>query len=259
MNTKLKQSISKNTNKLFLSLSTLTVTLSGVLLAFVLPMSAKAATNNYTVTPWTYVGAAGDCGTGLPAGTQGGVVSKWDSTQGSPAPSLRLEKNVPTFDCSSAGATIHGVNGIHLTELNFDYKGYCGAGSPRFNVTASDGFHFIGGCANGTQSPLTDGWTHVVFDTTSATQAFPAMSSTATVNSIEIIADEQGATSIDNISINDQIVTGPVTPTSKDACKNNGWKNLQDNTGKMFKNQGECVSWTEHNVNGNGTPATNHN
>lgn len=29
----------------------------------------------------------------------------------------------------------------------------------------------------------------------------------------------------------------PVAPTSKDQCKNNGWKNFP-----QFKNQGECVS-----------------
>src|SRR4051812_37973080 len=81
--------------------------------------AAGAASSTYTLTPWTYVGAMGDCGPAYPAGTPNGVVSKWDSTTGNPAPSLRLEKNVLTTDCSSAGATINGVSGITLTELNF--------------------------------------------------------------------------------------------------------------------------------------------
>jgi hypothetical protein len=36
-------------------------------------------------------------------------------------------------------------------------------------------------------------------------------------------------------------------PTSKDACKNGGYKNLQDADGNSFKNQGQCVSYFNHN------------
>lgn len=35
-----------------------------------------------------------------------------------------------------------------------------------------------------------------------------------------------------------------VTPADKDACKNDGYKNLTDQNGQAFKNQGQCVSWT---------------
>jgi hypothetical protein len=215
---------------------------------------ASAATT-YTLTPWTYVGAAGDCGTDYPAGTPGGVVSKWDNTTGNPSPSLLLEKNVPTTDCSSAGATINGVEGITLTELNFDYKTgtYCGAGAPRFNVEASDGSHFMGGCSNGTQTDLGNGWTHVVIDPTNPAQAFPVMAPDATVNSIDIVFDEQGSTNIDNISVNDQEIGGPNTPTSKQDCKNGGWMNLTDAQGNPFENQGQCVAY----VNGGGTHVHN--
>jgi hypothetical protein len=34
------------------------------------------------------------------------------------------------------------------------------------------------------------------------------------------------------------------SPADKDACKNNGWKSLTDQNGNPFKNQGQCVSWT---------------
>jgi len=35
-----------------------------------------------------------------------------------------------------------------------------------------------------------------------------------------------------------------VTPTNKDLCKNDGWKNYIDNNGNiLFKNQGACVSY----------------
>jgi len=45
-----------------------------------------------------------------------------------------------------------------------------------------------------------------------------------------------------------------VSPANADQCKNNGWKTFNNPT---FKNQGDCVSWVQHNVNGNGTPANN--
>lgn len=42
------------------------------------------------------------------------------------------------------------------------------------------------------------------------------------------------------------------TPSNTNACKNNGYKIMYDNNGMAFKNQGQCVSWVQHNVNGNG-------
>jgi hypothetical protein len=42
------------------------------------------------------------------------------------------------------------------------------------------------------------------------------------------------------------------TPENTGQCKNNGYKNMRDDNGLSFKNQGQCVSWVEHNVNGNG-------
>ena len=56
---------------------------------------------------------------------------------------LLLQKNGPTTDNAAAGASIAGVSGIVLTEIGYDFKngGHCGAGAPRFNVQASDGFH----------------------------------------------------------------------------------------------------------------------
>jgi hypothetical protein len=42
------------------------------------------------------------------------------------------------------------------------------------------------------------------------------------------------------------------TPHSKADCKNGGWKHHTDAHGHAFKNQGQCVSWVEHNVNHHG-------
>ena len=35
----------------------------------------------------------------------------------------------------------------------------------------------------------------------------------------------------------------PPVPQSKANCKKGGWKDLTDNTGTPFKNQGDCVSY----------------
>lgn len=35
-------------------------------------------------------------------------------------------------------------------------------------------------------------------------------------------------------------------PTSKDQCKDGGWQNLTDANGNPFKNQGQCVSYSNH-------------
>jgi hypothetical protein len=56
-----------------------------------------------------------------------------------------------------------------------------------------------------------------------------------------------GSVNLDNFSINGQVIGGPNTPANKDACKNNGWKTLQDSKGTSFKNQGDCVSFVATN------------
>jgi hypothetical protein len=38
------------------------------------------------------------------------------------------------------------------------------------------------------------------------------------------------------------------TPPNKDACKDGGWQNYTDGQGQPFKNQGQCVAWTNHNT-----------
>jgi hypothetical protein len=186
--------------------------------------------------PWVYVGDAGDCGPGYPAGSNI-VTSAWLRGMGLPdngqdnttvinlltgSPSRRdphygllLNKNGPTADCSAAGATIRGVRGLRVPSvdpvfvLGFDFRNgtHCGAGSPRFNVVARSGsnprtFHFIGGCANGVLPPATPApqdpteWTRVRFANSDAT-AFPPIPPGSTIESIELIVDEgTDATSI---------------------------------------------------------------
>src|SRR5689334_11114814 len=85
--------------------------------------STATALTTYTLTPWEYVGAAGDCGASYPAGTPGGVKSEWTVDEGDTPPALLLKKTSITPDCSSAGATINNIAGVKLTNLEFDIKG----------------------------------------------------------------------------------------------------------------------------------------
>jgi hypothetical protein len=193
---------------------------AAILLGLALAPFAYAA--NYHVKPGVFVGKAAQCSP-LPAGSRI-VGSDWVNDFGLPDDhghdnqALMLSKNGLTSDCSAAGATIHGVKEITLTELGFDIRngGHCGSGAPRFNVDASDGFHFAGGCANGTKTLDTpqQGWTRVRIDPSNGAQCFPPIAPGATVNSIEIVFDEgtdtgtdfSGFAMLDNIDINGTLV-----------------------------------------------------
>src|SRR4029077_4823021 len=88
---------------------------------------------------------------------------------------LLLAKTGPTANYAAAQADITGVKGVTLTELGYDIRkpgadpragargSHCGAGAPRFNVTASDGvtYDFIG-CNSGATPATTEldgqGW-----------------------------------------------------------------------------------------------------
>jgi hypothetical protein len=194
------------------------------LIGFPMAQSANAERSfKFEVIPQVFIGKAGDCGADYPAGTPI-VGSDWEKnlgledTNGHGHQALWLSKNGLTADCSAAVAKIVGVKGITLTELGFDIRngGHCGAGAPRFNVEATDGFHFMGGCANGTQSPDTpvQGWMRVLIDPTNPAQAFPPLTPGATITSIEIVFDEgtdatpgfSGFAILDNININGTLV-----------------------------------------------------
>jgi hypothetical protein len=183
--------------------------------------SAPVGHSKLQVKPGTYVGTINDCGAGVPAGTAGGVHAAWVTHQGLPDAghsdhALLLTKSVATTDCSSAYAVVRGVKGLPATSLGFDYRAdsYCGAGAPRFNVTASDGFHFVGGCANGTPSVIGldrrgASWSRLSFDLTDPAVAFPPLTVGATLVSVSIVQDEQGSAILDNISVNGTSVGKP--------------------------------------------------
>jgi hypothetical protein len=155
----------------------------------------------------------------------GAVEAKWiskvgqEDDRGRGAFALYLQKAAPTSANSAAGAVIDGVEGEPADGVyGFDYRndGQCGAGSPRYNLLATDGFHFIGGCANGTQAPApgAPGWTRVTFSATNPAQAFPVVTPGATIISLTLIVDEgtdtgPGFIFLDNLNINGQFITKP--------------------------------------------------
>lgn len=166
-----------------------------------------------------------------------------------------LAKNCPTVTDAAAGVDIisalEGGSISALTELNFEYQngGHCGAGAPRFNVVVDGTTSFLG-CTQGAHTDLGNGWTRVVFGPTDFAAA--GIPTTGTLDDLMIIFDEgidtptggtigsAGTVTLDNISINADVVGDSVKPTSKDDCKNGGWMTFQD---PSFKNQGECVSY----------------
>jgi hypothetical protein len=222
-----------------------------------MPLIASAAPPPFGLQPFTFVGAFGDCGPGYPAGSNI-VTAQWDGTTGNPAPpSIFLQKNGLTTDCSAAGVDItntplEGAAISGVTELNFDYKtgGHCGAGAPRFNLQSGSKVAFLG-CTGGTHTPAGSGWTHVEFSSADITAALntAGILPADILDDLYIIFDEgtdiaggtPGTVNIDNISVNGAVVGSPTSPQTKDDCKNGGWQNVNFNP--AFKNQGDCVSY----------------
>jgi hypothetical protein len=174
-----------------------------------------------------------------------------------------LAKNCTTL--TNASADVEIISPLEsgdisaLTELNFDSMngGHCGAGAPRFNVTVDGATYFLG-CTGGVHTDLGNGWTHVEFGP--AEFAAAGIPTTGTLEDLVIIFDEgtdtptsdtigtPGTVTIDNISVNGEVVGDSSKPTSQDDCKNGGWKNFQD---PSFKNQGQCVSYVVSHRGGN--------
>jgi len=149
-------------------------------------------------------------------GKTGIIVSQWKpkvglADAGASNHGLVLQKNGDTSVVAAAGASILGAEGQPADGVyEYDISGYCGAGSPRFNLEATDGFHFIGGCSNGTSSPRPEpGWKHVTVDATNPAQAFPPAAAGATIVSLALISDEQGQSIVDNIDVNDNVIEKP--------------------------------------------------
>jgi hypothetical protein len=159
---------------------------------------------------------------------------------------LHLEKNCPTSTNAAAGADITGFTGQTFQSASFTLAStaQCNGGSPRFDVVTSAGTFFLG-CNNVT--PVINGDGTATYTFTAATIAAGGNQvpvPTGTIQSADVLIDVQGKADLTNITFNGQkqvVTVGP--PTSKDQCKNGGWKTFNN---PSFKNQGECVSYVEH-------------
>ena len=59
--------------------------------------------------------------------------------------------------------------------------------------------------------------------------------------------DHEQTVLVDNTNVDGAIYTYDKSePTGKDDCKNGGWMDLVNGDGEPFKNQGDCVSYTNN-------------
>lgn len=185
--------------------------------------SAFAATVNFT--PWTF--------------DPGNACDESATLNGNN--SVTLSKPCPTATNASAGVSLQGVEGMSTTgmTLSFNHSGYCGAGAPRFNVYTDMGTIFLG-CIHG--DPGNTGTATFTAGNTYGGVLFPEG---ATITGIDIVQDEQGTVTISNITVNGMVATAE-GQALKDACKKGGYQNLTDANGNTFRNQGQCVSYFNH-------------
>jgi len=159
-----------------------------------------------------------------------------------------------------AGLTINNLN-LLSTDYNFT-MGSCDLGSPRFGIVLSSDpnkaiFVYIGpppsytGCTTGwqntgnllTPASLVDSSQYggTFYQPWAAAQA---QFSGQTVTDIFLVSDNGPSgtqtVQIDNTNVNGTLYT--YEPTSKDDCKDGGWRSFTSAPGP-FKNQGQCVSY----------------
>jgi hypothetical protein len=230
-------------------LSTRILVCAAVLTAFA---TSQASAQTYKAQPWTFVGKLAQC---FPSAAGAKIVfSNWLSgaglpDNGNPNPSgknphqgLLLNKNGPTPNCSSAGATIVEDPALDtwvpkpIDGLGFDYRSgsHCGNGAPRFNVytnaSFTEGFFFGCGFGTHTAAPQDSEWVRVRFADADGAPFGGATSfvfGATTVYWIDIVYDEGtdtasedtlgvGLAVLDNIFIDATLIrdkkTTPIVP-----------------------------------------------
>lgn len=163
---------------------------------------------------------------------------------------LHLAKNCATSTNASAGADITGLGGQTFQSASFTLANaaQCQGGSPRFNVTTSNGLFFLG-CNNVTPTTNADGTaTYTFTPATLAAAGQQVPNPTGTINDVSVLIDVQGTADLSNITVNGQLEK-PVPAHQGGGngngteCKKGGWKSF---TNPSFKNQGQCVSYQAH-------------
>jgi hypothetical protein len=158
---------------------------------------------------------------------------------------LHLEKKCPSATNAAAGADITGFAGQAFTSAAFTLAGtaQCNGGSPRFDVVTTDDTFFLG-CNNVTPVVNGDGSATYTFDAaTLAAAGQQVPNPTGTIISVDVKIDIEGVADLTDITFNGVAQVPVVQLTTKDQCKNGGWKTFTD---PSFTNQGQCVSYVNH-------------
>lgn len=159
---------------------------------------------------------------------------------------LHLEKKCTTETPAAAGADITGFTGQTFASASFTLAStvQCNGGSPRFDILDSNGKVFFLGCNNVTPVANSNGTFTYNFTMADLLRINPTLGTPGTIQAADVAIDVQGVADISNIFFNGvrQVPAG-TGPASKAQCKNDGWKSF---TNPTFKNQGQCVSYFEH-------------
>jgi hypothetical protein len=257
--------------------------ITGLLIPLALPMAAFAV-STVTVTPdnpddWSTTDST----------TAGGVFN-YSTEFGAPQSLGQGSLVLTTRDASSKIQYFHPANNISLSNLNISYYTYRPAGSTAtpgqvaalnlvidYNGNASGGFDTLvfEPIYQNDQTVQTDTWQNwnaggsgIWWSTRTIpgvcqSSCYVTLATIAAANPdavVQAFGFNQGSgnanltSAVDGLTFNNwQYDFEPyVVANSKNDCKNNGFSNVRDSHGNAFKNQGACVSWVEHNANGNG-------
>jgi hypothetical protein len=120
---------------------------------------------------------------------------------------LSMASTVPYPPGASADNTILGVDGISLTALGFDHKigTACTGGSPRWSIETTEGGSFAFGCSSGTHTDLGNGWERITFSDADVQSlsgdAWPGFDGDAMLSFLQVLQDEAGSTTLDNLVV----------------------------------------------------------
>jgi hypothetical protein len=143
----------------------------------------------------------------------GNVSAKWIPGEGLPDAgradqALVMTKDTVTSENSAAGADIRGAEGLTVAgdtafDFGFDIRedSHFNAGAPRFDLWATDGFHFIGSVPTVLGSTVDRKgrtWYRVRYDAQNPSQAFPPVIPGSQVLSLSLICDEGTDTDVPN-------------------------------------------------------------
>ena len=133
---------------------------------------------------------------------------------------MKISENVLFPPGAAAKATVSSSENLKVRHLAFDHKTdtYCTNGSPRWDVETTDGNSYAFGCAAGVRQVdlPAPGWERVTFSCTDVQvlKGPPGscpLGSAQTVSVLQIVHDEAGSTTLDNLDVNWMVMSGPGT------------------------------------------------